>query len=896
MSDKTRKRIWLMPIAAAIGVVAMLAVLAATVWTPSTAQAQSPFLGPDNLMATEVSATQIDLSWNAGVGQTSYEVQRMTGSGAFMTVSTATNPGNVTSYMDMDLMPSTMYTYRVRGVNVDGMSAWSAVAMATTMAAGTTPTTPDPTAVTMLESSSTSGGVGIQLTLTIDAADMENLVAGDRIEIYLEDDYSVPDSISTSDVYFRVPGGGVAQNNGGRVNAADVSIDDSDHFTPDKDDWAIAILVPDMDPRDDEFGYPVGNRDLIVVIEKDAGIKNPTEQGTHSNGYSILTGGESDNDGPEVTLAVLNTWAKISLSASDGGRGKEVTVTGSGFNNGTEAEVFVLVGPAVDEDATPAVMAPSCETIVDDGDSLGTAGVGSDDKFTVAFTVHQDEFDAGKVNFICAVDSEAGDPRLAMAVKTFDLTASVSIDPTSAASGEEVTLKARDFGGALTEISLGADKTWTNDGDNTNDAFRVKEIDGNDYIFDLPGGLSKSIQVAAKRGSTRKTTSLSVTPSSLSLSSTEVVPNETIIISGKGFSEDVNIMVSEIKIDGKALMVDEAGTEGSGSNRYVETTSDGEFTVTVMVWHDGAGNPALDDDEYTIKVTDETGFEGKATITIKEPTVSVSPKIASPRDYITISGENWPASNSDDDYEVSIAVDDKNRSANIDSTGRFNYQYQLSGGIGIGDEHDVVVTFDGGNTPGGADRGDIEEETTFAVPSSNVVITPAAAAPGEMISLEITGMPIYEQVDRVMIDGGNRLSGSAINTDSEGNVTVSGVLIPFADPGFYPVRIDVGSETAVVQLEILAEPRAAGVASALPSAVEELSDNLVRIFYFNDDSKEWTFFDPRAEFAELNTLTELADGQPYWILVSEDQKNVVLNGKTRNLTCVGGDCWNQIVW
>ena len=741
---------------------------------------------------------------------------------------------------------------------------------------------------TMLKSSSTSGGAGIMLTLTIKAADMEDLVAGDRIEIYLEDDYTVLDSISTGDVYFRVPGGGVGQNNGGRVNAADVSIDDDDHFTTDKDDLAIAILVPDMDPRDDEFGYPVANRDLVVVIEKDAGIKNPTEQGEHSNGYSILTGSEADNAGPEVTLDVLNTWAKISLSASDGGRGKEVTVTGSGFNNGTSAEVFVLVAPAVDDDATPPVTAPTCATVVSDGESLGTASVEGNDKFEVVFTVHQDEFDAGKMNYICAEDSEAGNPRPASAVKVFDMTATVTIDPTSAASGEEVTLKARDFGGPLDSISLGADATWY--ADSRADAFTVKEIDGDDYIFDLPGGLSKSIQVAVKRGSTRKTTTLSVTPSSLTLSSTEVVPNETIIISGKGFSEDKKIMVSDIKIDGKGLVVDDAGTEGSGDDQYLETTSDGEFTVTVMVWHDGPGNPALDDDEYTIKVTDETGFEGKAKVTIKEPTVSVNPTIASPRDYITIRGENWPASNSDDDHEVNIEVDGKNRSANIDSTGRFNYQYQLSGSIGIGDDHDVVVTFDGGT------GGDIEEETTFAVPSSNVVITPAAAAPGEMISLEITGMPIYERVDRVMIDGGNRLSGSAINTDSEGNVTVSGVLIPYADPGFYPVRIDVGSETAVVQLEILAEPRAAGVASALPGAVEELSDNLVRIFYFNDDSKEWTFFDPRAEFAELNTLTELADGQPYWILVSEDQKNVVLNGKTRNLTCVGGDCWNQIVW
>ena len=102
----------------------------------------------------------------------------------------------------------------------------------------------------------------------------------------------------------------------------------------------------------------------------------------------------------------------------------------------------------------------------------------------------------------------------------------------------------------------------------------------------------------------------------------------------------------------------------------------------------------------------------------------VSPQVAGPRDFITISGTNWPVSTSEDDYDVSIEVDDKTRTASIDSSGRFNYEYRLSGGIGIGEEHDVKVTF----TSRHNDK--IEEETTFSVPSSNVVITPAAAVPG----------------------------------------------------------------------------------------------------------------------------------------------------------------------
>ena len=200
------------------------------------------------------------------------------------------------------------------------------------------------------------------------------------------------------------------------------------------------------------------------------------------------------------------------------------------------------------------------------------------------------------------------------------------------------------------------------------------------------------------------------------------------------------------------------------------------------------------------------------------------------------------------------------------------------------------MTYDDGDR-----GGDIEEEITFIVPSANVTIIPAAAAPGETIAVEITGMPIIRLVEEVVIDGADRLRDS-YTTDSEGNVTVEGIVVPFADPGFFPVRITVGDDTAVVQLEILAEDTVRGAASPLPESVTDLAGSLVRIFHFNTSSKVWTFYDPRSEFEGLNTLTKLAAGQPYWILVSENVGNVVLNGRTRSLTCVGGDCWNQEVW
>ena len=540
-----------------------------------------------------------------------------------------------------------------------------------------------------------------------------------------------------------------------------------------------------------------------------------------------------------------------------------------------------------------------CETLIanSDSESLGTAPVGDNDKFSIAFTVHQDEFDAGMVNWICAKDSESdGGNRYSSDVDGFEVKDSLSITPEAIASGEEVTLKPRDFmsSATLKYVYLGGTEPENTLMYGGSDA--PVQADGSDYVFDMPGGYSGSLRITVEYSDGAKASeTITVEPSSLTLSITEVAPNQSIVISGSGFSEKSYIKVSDITIDGQPLVVDESGTEnmvvGGETVEVVKTTSTGEFTASVKVWSDSTtDNPALSDGTYKIEAEDVKGFSGSAMITILAPTLMVSPTGASPRDYIVISGTNWPVSTSDDDREVNINVDDRNRNAGVDSTGRFNYEYQLRSTIQIGKEHTITVTYDDEDG-----SGDIEEEITFIVPSSNVSIIPAAAAPGETIAVEITGMPIIRLVEEVVIDGADRLRDS-YTTDRKGNVTVEGIVVPYADPGFYPVRITVGDDTAVIQLEILAESDVRGAASPLPESVMDLGDSLVRIFHFNTSSKVWTFYDPRPEFEGLNTLAELSGGQPYWILVSENVENVVLNARTRNLTCVGGDCWNQLVW
>ncbi len=143
MTYKTRKRIWPVSLVAAIGMVAVLAALAATALMPGATQAQGappPVVGPSGLAATASSATEIMLQWRSGLGHASYEVQRADGDGsdpaAFATIAAAVS-GTATSYTDSGRTPNNEYSYRVRGVSAGGESPWSNIATVTTPGTGT---------------------------------------------------------------------------------------------------------------------------------------------------------------------------------------------------------------------------------------------------------------------------------------------------------------------------------------------------------------------------------------------------------------------------------------------------------------------------------------------------------------------------------------------------------------------------------------------------------------------------------------------------------------------------------------------------------------------------------------------------------------------------------------
>ena len=778
--------------------------------------------------------------------------------------------------------------------------------------------TTTPAAGDMITSDSTSGGAAPELKVVIDSLS-RNLAVGSSIVLYLEDDYQEPETIPASSVYFVAESPTNAPTgNGARVYATIApKIDTGAYFDEDKKDISIRVFIPDMctnatDACEGPNG-PMQGQMLTMVVEDNSGIKNPTEAGTHSVLIDIL--GPADSvPSASATLArndalraaeteqTAVTLPKISLSDVDNKRGYELTITGSGFNDGTTASAYVLKAASAPANCAAIVSNPASTLI-------GSGLVGSDDKVVITADVTVPTFGAGNVNQICMVD---GENRYSSDIDDFKLQPSIRVVPSSVSSGDTVNVFAQDYpggGGGFMELKLAGQVVYASGA--TGNAVAVRSTSLTDgaatATFDVPGSvggkpLQGTVRVDAKWGDTNENTKITVAGSELTLSASDVLPNESITISGNGYGSQTCINVADITLDNVAVQVDLESTvrctSGSGANAPtyagVEVSNSGQFVATITLWPNdqSAANPTLIAGSHELTVEDSQGFIGSTKLTIAQPTISVLPDVVGPRDYVVISGENWPVDNTDNSnselIKIEISEGGRTRSYSVyaDNTGRFSIEHRVSKDVAIPSTNQVKGEYD---------EGEIVEVGNFSVPAATVTVTPSSAQPGDMVTLSATDMPVYASADYVKI-GGTVFNDPGANTDIDGNITIDGILVPGLDPGTYSVVINVDGTVAIGELEVLAEDSAAGAGAELPGALEGLDDSLVRVFHFNDVDKSWDFFDPRDEFAELNTLATLVNGEPYWVLVSEGQENVVLNNRARTLTCVGGDCWNQLVW
>ena len=812
---------------------------------------------------------------------------------------------------------------------------------------------------TIASDSATSGGAP-KLTVKLNNLDAP-LSVGSRVALFLEDDFQVPDAIPASSIYFVANSPTtVDSGNGAPVYATEAPVIDTDaYFDDDKDDVSITIRIPDMCTGDsDECEGSNGvnrGQDLTMVILGSSGIKNPSEAGNHTVAFDVLgfddtlpsrierlmTNGMERSaktaDGNRTIQkrqgVYVSTEAKISLSDTDGERGEELTVNGSGFNNGTTAAAYVAQRKAaryavaqwwetLDCDKMKAAMGSGagnefcfhytlnetemtytvaskdkaasdkvfarhlCERgIIPTGSEAGSATVGSDDRVAISFEVSVPTFQPGNDNLICVEDGEgrtSGED-----VEDFELTPSISISPNEGQAGDEVTVFAQDFpvaGASFAELKVG--------GVVIRDGIRATSVsaDGSaTATFKLPP--QKGVKrVDAKWGSKSEDTKVTILPAIVNVGHGEPLPNDRLTITGTGFASGAGsgIMPEDITISGAPMLVYDDCLDGDGE---VEVSSGGQFVCAVAVWPvaGAASNPTLTSGRHIIRVKDKQGFEGEVAITIPEPTVKLLPAVAGPRDTVTISGENWPVDNAESSIEaITVTVTDGDRmrqySVYADGSGRWFIEHRVSGSVPIPSTSRVEAKYE-----------DLVKLADITIPASVISVAPGECQPGGDITLSANNMPVHARVERVAIGRRDVMPNPTPSTDGDGVVAVA-VACPGLDPGVYSVELEVDDTVAIGSVEVLPEGPV-GTGTPIAEALAPLGDKALAVFYFDSISKEWLFYDARPEFADLNTLEELVAGEAYWVLVSEDVADTALNGQTRSLTCSpGGNCWNLLVW
>ena len=479
---------------------------------------------PRNLAVTVTMANSVTLSWtvpadNGGAQITGYEVfindettEVRVGDGPGDVRLMAALTGFSTSATVVGLDANIPYTFRVAAINgVTGVGNEAREQVTTKVAA--------PFKITGATikgfSTSPNGEANIVLRATTGTeGTTEAIPVGGSVVIFLEDDFQVPDTISPSNVFFTSAG----QNSGNApYNATRVVVDSDDYDHVGTDAHTIRAYIPDMNPAEGASeGIPHGTEFTLNIV-KEAGIRNHTQAGTYEVAYQILRSADSINGDFITKVAVNNSTvaatdskystlsvpAKVALSDENNKRDYELTIIGSGLNSGRTATAHVL------EDYTGSM--PSCETVVAMGESVGSAAVGSDHTAVVVDTVTTDDYSAGMTNYICMRDDNAPTRRMTT-VKPFEMEPSIAASPAEVSSGDEVTVAIRDFSGfgstdGVNMVSLSGKKMWDpiDDPDDAPDDFDVViDVTNKELTFDMPGGVSGSVEISVTVGTVSK--------------------------------------------------------------------------------------------------------------------------------------------------------------------------------------------------------------------------------------------------------------------------------------------------------------------------------------------------------------------------------------------------------
>jgi hypothetical protein len=555
----------------------------------------------------------------------------------------------------------------------------------------------------------------------------------------------------------------------------------------------------------------------------------------------------------------------VKLSKTSGARGTDVTITGKGFGKNINA-IFV------DTDADGAVgtddITIATSISVDDGAFSYDFTVGKGYPLTSYINV-RDVAGTALHMHTPAVDADADATPAVEAADamgdaldtwpTFSIKGGISVGDESVKRGEKIKVSFADFtSDSVADVKIGnvpiPDRTeFTSAGNATagmSGSFMIE------VPTDMPVGQQ---QISATIGEVSATASVTIGGLPLTVSPDPAVPGQEVTIRGSGFSKGG--VLARVDIDGHDALPD----------RDVHITSSGTFVATVTI------PPGVSDtgDAVLVEVQEDDGtgdFDGHnrvgtARMTIPEPTLTLNPIESRADTTVTASGTGFVARS-----VVSIDYAGTPRlSVTADSLGNWTQSFR------------VPIDREPGTTGSvKAEGAGKSKSADHKTPGPTINVTPTSGRPGDTITITGIDFKAYAPVTSASI-GGLTIPTGATNTNEDGNFTLTATL-PSLPSGTQSLTVSVNQQPETVVFTITeAGPATLPSADAFADLIS--ANNLIVVWYFDNDTKGWSFYDPRPEVAAAVDLDMVTSGDNVWI-------QVVANQMFQGEMLTGG--WNSI--
>jgi hypothetical protein len=365
-----------------------------------------------------------------------------------------------------------------------------------------------------------------------------------------------------------------------------------------------------------------------------------------------------------------------------------------------------------------------------------------------------------------------------------------------------------------------------------------------------------------------------------------LLPNESVIVNGIGFSTGGGVTITLITIGGVPVP-DQKINDGT----TVQVDNAGNFDIRSLIIP--INNTTLTTGSHTVTARDSRGRSASTTVSFQRRTLKVDPNTSRRGSRVTVTGTGFPASSTragaDASPSVNIRYDIIDRgprtlaSALTNSFGEFSTSFTVPLDSPIPSTNRVTVQVAG--HPGAE-----TEIISHSVPNRSIKVSPESGPPGSSFTVTGSNFPGFAPMRSLTIGQVQVLPSPTPTTDGDGSFTAT-VSVPDLAAGTQVVEVGVGDSTALVSFRVTAPApaptptRPAGVAPALAP----LGSNLVRLWGYDAKKQAFQLYDPAAPV--LSDLTVLVRGRGYWILVNRDQ--IITLGSSSYDLSAG---WNLIGW